>query len=112
MVPFAECQRRVSPRTSIPSDNQDSVDLANKDIACPERTLLKELGLDDVDNGKTAYVYECCAFPKGRSCSATATVDNAYTDYANAGNAGNAEKLADQASWKNCILILTTLPWL
>ena len=26
--------------------NQDSVDLANKDIGCPERTLLRELGLD------------------------------------------------------------------
>ena len=91
----------MSPRTAIPNDNQDSVDLSNKDIACPERTLLRELRLDNVTNvggSQTAYVYECCAFPKGRSCSTSATVENAYTDYANAGNNGNAEKLADQAS--------------
>ena len=89
----------MSPRTAIPSDNQDSVDLSNKDIACPERTLLREFRLDKVANtAQTAYVYECCAFPKGRSCSTPATVENAYTDYANAGNNGNAEKLADQAS--------------
>ena len=99
MIPFSECQRRVSPRTAIPNDNQDSVDLSNKDIACPERTLLREFRLDKVANSaQTAYVYECCAFPKGRSCSTPATVENAYTDYANAGNNGNAEKLADQAS--------------
>ena len=100
MFLFSECQRRVSPRTAIPSgDNQDSVDLANKEIGCPERTMLTEFGLDKVDGGdETAYVYECCAFPKGRNCSASAKVDNAYTDYANAGNDGNAEKLADQGS--------------
>ena len=91
----------MSPRTAIPSGgNQDSVDLANKDIGCPERTLLRELGLDKVDStDETAYVYECCAFPKGRSCSGSAKVDNAYTDYTNAGgNDGNADKLADQES--------------
>ena len=51
--------------------------------------------MDSTD--ETAYVYECCAFPKGRSCSGSAKVDNAYTDYTNAGgNDGNADKLADQ----------------
>ena len=47
--PFAECQIRVSPRTAVPGgDNEDSRDLANKGIECPERTLLRQFWLDKV----------------------------------------------------------------
>ncbi len=91
----AECQSRVSARQVIPAGNEDSTDLANKPIACPVMTYLNNFVLDKISHGGsdyTAYAYQCCALPNGRTCTSEQKETTA-ADYTT-GVKGNANKLA------------------
>jgi hypothetical protein len=96
---FSECQTLVSPRQEVTAAIEDSTELGAKPMTCPPTTFLTSFDLDKYtaagSSHHTAYVYQCCSLPNGRTCSTNTPVSNGLTAY-NTTVAGNADKLENQ----------------